>query len=801
MTSRITQSFSNLAINSTQTDGNQSKRDLFSEINAETSVPQNNPQGIKVEQLLELKLKNPDLKLSADESIALLTHCMTLGDQEAQKAINNELIVVIGNTGAGKSTFVNYLYGCKMKRIKPQDIGMKSLHNKIVVVKNKSDGGPIDEIMPIGHTKKSMTFMPQMATEHGLTFCDCPGFLDNRGIEINIANAVNIKNAFTKANRIKVIMLINYYSLGAEKARGLADMIKISCDLFGSRENLIKNKDSILLGITQVPLAEVQDEEDDNNQDPLEKLKEFISDTETLRILADNLFIYDPLDNVNLKYSGALKRNTILNEVNSMKAIEDPAKIFRTVLTDKDEIGLIKITDEIKDKIENVFAEKNLSIQDFKKIAIYLDSLYKLEVIDHTHVTKLVAKMKNVVVNKFKAMMSEFTTTYLDTSTNISQQSNEMLEKIKAGAQYFNAHIQNDINLAELEKRYALYVKKFKAKEVAKGHLDIERKFRNYCLTTNFRDAEELLNQMEKEVKKFNEEFYDTGIATEINIQELRTVYNQAKSQYDNAQRRKQDDEEKYKNLKKETDRLKKQARRADNNNNNNNNNNRHVTRSDTGNFQGIKDVNLSEAKAVFGAKVEKYFYLVKGRGVILISGIRKSKKGNVVVELPYGEITLSCTSYEEMKGEFNLYKIHVDNSIFFLMEKVERQEDFIEEEEVIEEEEDINEEEEVIEEEDEYIPQFGYETKKVRDENQENLEIAQGAFGKKVKNYFHTSLNGKNIITIQGIRKSKKGNVVVEMPYGGVTLPCTEYEKLRNGRYEIYIDRCPFILLLENSD
>ena len=53
-----------------------------------------------------------------------------------------------------------------------------------------------EEIVKIGHSKTSQTFLPSVVDPRegseakGLIFCDCPGFEDNRGAEINIANAV-----------------------------------------------------------------------------------------------------------------------------------------------------------------------------------------------------------------------------------------------------------------------------------------------------------------------------------------------------------------------------------------------------------------------------------------------------------------------------------------------------------------------------------------------------------------------------------------------------------------------------------
>jgi hypothetical protein len=70
---------------------------------------------------------------------------------------------------------------------------------KLVVVQSTKDGGALKEVMPVGHTIHSKTFMPHIETPtlladaaHSarlLTFADCPGFLDSRGAEINIANA------------------------------------------------------------------------------------------------------------------------------------------------------------------------------------------------------------------------------------------------------------------------------------------------------------------------------------------------------------------------------------------------------------------------------------------------------------------------------------------------------------------------------------------------------------------------------------------------------------------------------------
>ena len=64
-----------------------------------------------VPEIVQRKLDNPNLRLTVDESLQLLLECVKLGDEAAQVARGGPAVAVIGNTGAGKSTFVNYCHG------------------------------------------------------------------------------------------------------------------------------------------------------------------------------------------------------------------------------------------------------------------------------------------------------------------------------------------------------------------------------------------------------------------------------------------------------------------------------------------------------------------------------------------------------------------------------------------------------------------------------------------------------------------------------------------------------------------
>ena len=112
---------------------------------------------------------------------------------------------------------------------------VKTDSKKIVRVRADS---AVPEMMRIGHTNKSDTFIPAVESDDAFTYLDCPGFLDNRGAEINISNAVNIKSAVSIASAVRVLVLINYNSLLADRGRGIRETMKVLIDLFGTIQAL-----------------------------------------------------------------------------------------------------------------------------------------------------------------------------------------------------------------------------------------------------------------------------------------------------------------------------------------------------------------------------------------------------------------------------------------------------------------------------------------------------------------------------------------------------------------------------------
>ena len=113
-----------------------------------------------------------------------------------------QAIMVLGLTGVGKSTLVNYLNDIPLKCIKINGVWRIDLENPN---KTLSCG------FKIGHTD-SETIYPSACTPTGklVSYIDNPGFQDNRGFEIEIANSFFREKIIENVDDLKFLILLNH---------------------------------------------------------------------------------------------------------------------------------------------------------------------------------------------------------------------------------------------------------------------------------------------------------------------------------------------------------------------------------------------------------------------------------------------------------------------------------------------------------------------------------------------------------------------------------------------------------------
>lgn len=289
----------------------------------------------EMSELAKRKLEDLDLKLSPDQQVDLIKEYLDFGRGRVRDAKDKDLVVILGNTGAAKSTTLNYLSGCQLEQIRNPET-----KTKIIQV---APGSPVEEKVAIGHTNRSMTFIPEIckAPQGELWFCDCPGFSDRRGPEINISNAVNIKRVIAAARSARVLVMINYSSLKADRGKGVADVLTLLGDLFGKVDKV--EAPSVLICITRAPIKE-DDDELNTCKDILAHLKDFggldSAQKVLMSALSERAGVYHPMDKAHDTW---WKRKDFLDAIQALQEINDPAGKVHTVLNAEDERALQSI--------------------------------------------------------------------------------------------------------------------------------------------------------------------------------------------------------------------------------------------------------------------------------------------------------------------------------------------------------------------------------------------------------------------------------------------------------------------------
>lgn len=489
--------------------------------------------------LLKAKLDDPSHPLTSEQSLALLAECILQGEAEARKVNGlKDVVICIGGARAGKSTLVNYLFGCKMQRVLPKKYGIHA-PGKIVVVKLLSEGGSLDEITEIRHSGNSQTFLPRIVTsKEDQTICDTPGLLAGGCVEMTIASSVNIKRLLMAATSVKIILLINFNALRADKANGLAGVLKLTIDLFGSAANLTRYGNSVLFGVSHIPLIPEKERDPDKT---LDKLKEWFNSValekpqqEVLNCLSQRLFIYDPLDSSQLEYSGALQRETILGRLDRLTAIQNPSVLFRTALSAADRIKLIKICEDICKKIQTILSRHKLTESNLTTAAHLLSCISKLTVIEHGDVTLLVANARSVVIDYFKGKIREFESYCNQDLPNSSPQTDALFQSINRELLYFDHDLQKEVKgLLSLSNRNETPESRLVA---IHQDQDIQRldTIRLFIVCAN-EDAQKLGKNLKQNLSDLSGQLSSTTDSLRKLVADLHTEDSQDRNRYANA--------------------------------------------------------------------------------------------------------------------------------------------------------------------------------------------------------------------------------------------------------------------------
>lgn len=117
--------------------------------------------------------------------------------------LDESAVMLLGNTGSGKSALLDYLNGTKLTPV---------LDDRNRYIFQDTD--------TISSSSKSKTTYPRVIKIKGVTYYDCPGFRDTRGSDQDIINAYSIYKFIEKTPKTKIVMVASEDSVSTQVERG-----------------------------------------------------------------------------------------------------------------------------------------------------------------------------------------------------------------------------------------------------------------------------------------------------------------------------------------------------------------------------------------------------------------------------------------------------------------------------------------------------------------------------------------------------------------------------------------------------
>lgn len=261
------------------------------------------------------------------------------GGKAISKAENENIVLILGSTGCGKSTSINYLAGCQMVEVEDKDTGMKSI-------------ACLDPIADIGDGSISKTLYPQIIDfkcpleNYNFKFLDTAGFSDNRGAAHDICASFCLGQVFEKSAAILgVIVLIQEADITTSRIPQVVALFKqlnmclnresfSGCITFFISKNFTNKTPKNLYHL----LLKSYNELKNSHENIAWLFEEFLAEE------SQNIHICNPLaDN---------ERQSLLDAISSLKTIVDKNRAFNYPLSEDTRLVITNLVTTLKQEIQ-----------------------------------------------------------------------------------------------------------------------------------------------------------------------------------------------------------------------------------------------------------------------------------------------------------------------------------------------------------------------------------------------------------------------------------------------------------------
>ena len=201
----------------------------------------------------------------------LIINVSTFRENIKAKGIQHKSTIFIGQTGAGKSTLVNYLARNELEAVEDEYEDDWYAIRTLQAI----------EGIEIGNNSSSCTKIPaKWVSDEEVAYWDCPGFGDTEGPIQDITDAYFVNELFNKSKEVRVVLVVNIDTI---KSTRHDKFLNLANDI--DRMGLINSLQSVSLIVTSSKLSKAKilnylsdkilpNLSDDNNQN-LKKLVQY----------------------------------------------------------------------------------------------------------------------------------------------------------------------------------------------------------------------------------------------------------------------------------------------------------------------------------------------------------------------------------------------------------------------------------------------------------------------------------------------------------------------------------------------
>ena len=194
-----------------------------------------------------------------EETISLFNKTM----EASENVKGKDICLLLGKTGAGKSTTIHFLAGSEMVcdantgHIEPRKGGIKNHHLKNV----KTEWTVTESVtryiagVPIKLSDFGVQVGYRSSSKKLVTLCDAPGFDDSGGPEIDVANGLGIVYGVSQARSAKILLVLTKANVDDERMKGIKDVSHTLSKIF---PNFTQHMAAIDVIFTKMDITKVQ---------------------------------------------------------------------------------------------------------------------------------------------------------------------------------------------------------------------------------------------------------------------------------------------------------------------------------------------------------------------------------------------------------------------------------------------------------------------------------------------------------------------------------------------------------------